>query len=775
MTAAEALRLPARHEWQHSVGLALALAFFGVCAHAFRRARDDPERAAELTYAALLATTFCGGLFIQQPLTLIGASLAALIIVTAPRLLRHERIDRWVLAAVLSALALAALELLEPVTQAREETPIELYDYVFVVAAATIGAFAVRNFPLYPLRSKFTLASLLIALAPMLAARADSQRLLLALDAEAALQDLSYETSTAASEWDTLLVQRRAALRALAESEPAAAACLGDPDGLAQLQRRLGGLVAADELLHGAALYDPAGRRLLAVGIGAPLSAHPPRAVELAGEAIVITAPVARDVPLGALALSLRPGLLRGWSERLAPRSSVVLRDLQRRVLLSSARPELLPELPSAPTPPAVPTPEKGRAAASRLAGGRGLVAVAAVPAADWSLALLRDETLPNTHRTDRLQWLTLLVTALVALGAFLLSRRLAAPISQLAAAMARFTSGETDVRAPFAASDELGELARRFDLMAAQVGGLVRSLEQQTQRLQVEVRERSEQERRLQALNAELTAATDKAEAASRTKSTFLAHMSHELRTPLTAIIGYGELLHDQAREQGEDELVRDTGHIIRAAQHLLEIINDILVLSKIEAGKLELHLEEFDAAKVAREVAELVRPMVGEGRNHLFVRVDREPARMFSDRLKLRQALLNLLSNAAKFTADGEVALTLEHQSVGGLPCIVFGVRDTGVGIPPHALPTLFDPFTQVAYPTVRKQSGTGLGLAITRRLCRQMGGEIDVVSELGAGSSFTLTIPAVYKGSQDSDSWRPLRAFRGTDDSGTGKHPR
>ena len=326
-------------------------------------------------------------------------------------------------------------------------------------------------------------------------------------------------------------------------------------------------------------------------------------------------------------------------------------------------------------------------------------------------------------------------------------------------------------MRAEVRSQDEIGLLANQFNQMAAQVGGLLNSLEQQALRLQGEVSVRAAQEERLQLLNTELGAARDQALAANRAKSTFLAHMSHELRTPLNAIIGYGELIEEICDERKFTDIADDTRNIVRSAQHLLTLINDILDLSKIEAGKLDMVVEDFDVAALAREVAETVAPMIADNHNTLAVRIDAADTRMRSDRTKLRQALLNLLSNAAKFTERGTIVLSLRHETVAGLPCHIFTVVDQGVGIPESAQATLFDPFTQVVYPQVRKRSGTGLGLAITRRLCWLMGGEIDVESVAGKGSTFTLWIPSTFRSLAGGESWRPLRGKRGQRDAPQG----
>jgi signal transduction histidine kinase len=345
-----------------------------------------------------------------------------------------------------------------------------------------------------------------------------------------------------------------------------------------------------------------------------------------------------------------------------------------------------------------------------------------------------------------------------------LIGHALAVPLHRLTAALTRFTSGDASARAEVRSEDEIGQLALQFNQMAAQVGGLLHSLEQQALRLQGEVGVRAGQEERLQLLNTELAAARDQALAANRAKSTFLAHMSHELRTPLNAIIGYGELIEEICEERKLGDISDDTRNIVRSAHHLLTIINDILDLSKIEAGKLDMVVDDFDVGALAREVAETVAPMMTDNHNTIRVHIDAADTRMRSDRTKLRQALLNLLSNAAKFTERGAVELHLRHETIAGLPCHIFSVVDQGVGIPESAQATLFDPFTQVVYPQVRKRSGTGLGLAITRRLCWLMGGEIDVESTLGKGSTFTLWIPSTYRSLGGSESWRPLRGKRG-----------
>ncbi len=246
--------------------------------------------------------------------------------------------------------------------------------------------------------------------------------------------------------------------------------------------------------------------------------------------------------------------------------------------------------------------------------------------------------------------------------------------------------------------------------------------------------------EEQVRLVNA-LTEARDAAESASRAKGMFLANMSHELRTPLNAIIGYGELLVEEMAEIGQDDLLEDAQNIVNAGRHLLSLINDILDFSKIEAGKMSLYLEPFDVAALVREVAETVEPLVRQNGNRLIVRTDPALSAIVADQSKVRQILLNLLSNAAKFTEGGQV--TLEAVALDGEQ-VCFAVHDTGIGISPEQLERLFQPFTQADASTTRRYGGTGLGLAICKQLTEMMGGRIEVDSTPGQGSTFRVILP-------------------------------
>jgi PAS domain S-box-containing protein len=242
----------------------------------------------------------------------------------------------------------------------------------------------------------------------------------------------------------------------------------------------------------------------------------------------------------------------------------------------------------------------------------------------------------------------------------------------------------------------------------------------------------------------AERTAA---AEDASRAKSEFLARMSHELRTPLNAILGYSELIEDEMRERGQAPWAADVLRIRSAGKHLLGLINDILDISKIEAGKMLVHIEEFSVAALVEDVVGAVRPNIERNRNTLRVDVDPAAGMMRSDGMKIRQCLLNLLSNAGKFTNNGAVSLQVRRHVVNARMWVLFVVTDTGIGISAEHVNQLFREFYQVDSSSTRRYEGTGLGLVITQRLCHMLGGEIRVSSRPGQGSTFTLELPAVH----------------------------
>ncbi len=236
------------------------------------------------------------------------------------------------------------------------------------------------------------------------------------------------------------------------------------------------------------------------------------------------------------------------------------------------------------------------------------------------------------------------------------------------------------------------------------------------------------------------LEAARSAAEAANRAKSAFLANMSHELRTPMNAIIGYSEILMEDA----DDDAMVDLQKIHGAGRHLLSLIDDVLDLAKIQAGKMELVVEDIAIPAMIEELASKVQPLVERNDNRLEVELDPSLKRMRADPAKVRQSLFNLLSNAAKFTHEGTIRLTGQREEVDGVGWLRVSIADEGIGIPAGKLDHVFDEFSQADDSTSRQYGGTGLGLPITRRLCEMMGGELGVESREGEGSTFTIRIP-------------------------------
>ncbi len=247
-----------------------------------------------------------------------------------------------------------------------------------------------------------------------------------------------------------------------------------------------------------------------------------------------------------------------------------------------------------------------------------------------------------------------------------------------------------------------------------------------------------------LNRMNNELRGLYQQIEAVSRHKSDFLASMSHELRTPLNAIIGYSEMLTEEADDRNQKDLIPDLQKIGASGKHLLALINDILDLSKIEAGKIELSPETFNIADLIEEVASTVQPLIEKNANLLTINRPDDLGPMYADITKVRQILFNLLSNACKFTEHGTITLNAMREHADGADWLLLSVRDTGIGMTDEQMAKLFQPFSQADIQTARKYGGTGLGLAITKRFCEIMGGEIAVRSECGLGTTFTVRLP-------------------------------
>ena len=332
------------------------------------------------------------------------------------------------------------------------------------------------------------------------------------------------------------------------------------------------------------------------------------------------------------------------------------------------------------------------------------------------------DLTELRERRADYLKILAAVIGGVSLLAFFfssVLQRVVSKPILALAG-VARNVTEKQDftMRAPATkANDEVGRLVDGFNDMLAQI----------------------------EARDEELRVARDRAELANRSKSVFLANMSHELRTPLTAIIGYSEILEDDADEMGLEDFLPDLRKIKGAGKHLLGLINSILDLSKVESGKMELYIESFDLKELISEVASTVAPLMEKNGNALTVDATDSLGSVKGDLTKTRQILFNLLSNASKFTERGRVRLEATRDRGNGRDQLRFVVSDSGIGMSPEQLSRLFKPFSQADASTARNYGGTGLGLALCKRFCQVMGGHIKVDSELGRGTTFTVTLPA------------------------------
>ncbi|MBE9215985.1 HAMP domain-containing protein [Plectonema cf. radiosum LEGE 06105] len=317
-----------------------------------------------------------------------------------------------------------------------------------------------------------------------------------------------------------------------------------------------------------------------------------------------------------------------------------------------------------------------------------------------------------------------LLSVAIAVVVAWRTSRAIAEPVvvvTQVAEQVA--LKSNFNLRAPVTTEDEIGLLAKSLNRLIERVSERTKELEK----------------------------AKELAEAASKAKSQFLANVSHELRTPLNAIIGLSQLLQEDAADLGvTGDFAVDLETINTAGKHLLELINDILDLSKIEAGKMTLYPETFEVVSLINNLVLTIKPTVEKNGSILEIDCDGELGTMYADQTRVRQVLLNLLSNAAKFTTNGKVMLKIRRQKdfIAGIPreIITFIVKDSGIGMSEPQLKQLFKPFTQGDASTTKKYGGTGLGLAITRHFCQMMGGQIHVQSEWGVGSTFTIELPVI-----------------------------
>jgi signal transduction histidine kinase/CheY-like chemotaxis protein len=335
-------------------------------------------------------------------------------------------------------------------------------------------------------------------------------------------------------------------------------------------------------------------------------------------------------------------------------------------------------------------------------------------------------------------------------LFAFLVSSRLqrliSRPILHLEDTMRMVSANRNyEVRATKSYGDEIGRLIDGFNTMLSEIQQRDTALRGANDELKARTGELEKEILYRKQTQEELLKAKHTAEEASRAKSTFLANMSHELRTPLNAIIGYSEMLEEETRESGKSDSVQDLRKIQSAGKHLLSLINDVLDLSKIEAGKMGLHLENFEVAALIDEMTHTLQPAAAKNGNTIHVHLANSIGAMHADVTKVRQILFNLLSNACKFTDHGTISVDVDLSKAEGRDWVQFRVSDTGIGITAKQKENLFHEFSQADASIARKYGGTGLGLAITYRFVQLMKGRISVESEPGKGATFTVQLPA------------------------------
>jgi signal transduction histidine kinase/CheY-like chemotaxis protein len=334
-------------------------------------------------------------------------------------------------------------------------------------------------------------------------------------------------------------------------------------------------------------------------------------------------------------------------------------------------------------------------------------------------------------HGTRRLVIDTVVLAVIILIGGltiWIVIFRIVRPLERITATMTGLAAGHEIADVP--ETDRGGE-----------IGEMAQAVQVFKETLEERIRQRT----------AEATAARDAAIEANRAKSNFLANMSHELRTPLNAIIGYSEILVEEAEELGEENFLADLERIQSAGRQLLGLINDVLDLSRIEAGKMDLHLETFQIAEIVKDISATVGPLIAKNQNKLTLDLPDDSGAMHSDQTKVRQALINVVTNACKFTTNGEITLSVRRDLIQGIETIICVVTDTGIGMTHEQLERIFNAFTQADSSTTRQFGGTGLGLAITRSVCTLLGGNIEVASAQGVGSRFTITLPADLSASE------------------------
>lgn len=323
-----------------------------------------------------------------------------------------------------------------------------------------------------------------------------------------------------------------------------------------------------------------------------------------------------------------------------------------------------------------------------------------------------------SSRVTDRITLVIYLFTIVLTVGlGFLLIRYTIRALNELSLGTVRIGRGDLDYHIPVNYNDEIGDLAIAFNDMADKLRNAMAQAEQ----------------------------SKDRADEANKAKTNFLANMSHELRTPLNAIIGYSEMIIEVYREENEldeEQAVNDLQHILSSGRHLLQLINDVLDLAKIESGNMNTFNERFDSIKIIEDLIKTMQPLAKKGNNTLLVEASTEIPKLYSDAVKFRQIFINLLSNASKFTKDGKISILITHNSYKQQ--VIYHVTDTGIGMSAEQLNHIFEAFVQADSNTAKEFGGTGLGLAICKQFIELMHGTLDVTSAPGEGTTFTIIMP-------------------------------
>jgi len=375
------------------------------------------------------------------------------------------------------------------------------------------------------------------------------------------------------------------------------------------------------------------------------------------------------------------------------------------------------------------------------------VVGYTSVPELGWGIMVPQPKSEVEKQVNDllyaQLQWGLFGLTLAIGLG-FLLSRWITRPINNLVSGTNNLLKNNFTSDLPVLsayAPNEIQRLSEALTTLKQAVNNSHFEINNLNESLQEKVLDATYQ---LRDANKQLEIVAHEAEQASRAKSSFLANMSHELRTPMNAIIGYSELLEEDAKEYNTPELIPDIHKILHAGKHLLTLISDILDLSKIEAGKMEMYLESFQLHDLINDVNMTIEPLADKNNNSLEIEINSDLGEMRADTTKVKQILFNLLSNAFKFTQNGIVTLKVSRVKYDDKDMYKFIVADTGIGMSDTQMQSLFMEFSQADVSTTRKYGGTGLGLAISRFFCHMMHGDIDVSSVPGKGSEFTITLP-------------------------------